>query len=155
MKSFTGSASTHIDAGTAEVFDLVTDIGRLPEWNEAIESVVVQPDALTPGDEWTVTMHPHRMPRWGSVSRLSSLDRERHRFSYETRNADGNPSSVRWAWQIEPAGDGSDVTVSWDCRLETLDRQYFAGPIRKRQLAREVTASLVALSAVLSPSTTH
>jgi len=37
------------------------------------------------------------------------------------------------------------VTVTWDVFLETLDGKLLAGPIRKRQLRKEVSASLLGL----------
>ena len=40
--------------------------------------------------------------------------------------------------------------MTWDCYLKTLDRRVFGGPVRKRQLAREVPASLTALASALS-----
>jgi len=37
------------------------------------------------------------------------------------------------------------VSVSWDVYLKTFDRKWLAGPIRKRQLRKEVAESLRAL----------
>jgi hypothetical protein len=68
----------------------------------------------------------------------------RLRFMYQTRNADGNPSFVKWAWQVDAAGEQLEVTVPWHCYLKTLDHRFLPGPLRKRQLAREVPASLAA-----------
>src|SRR5690349_9632712 len=102
MKEFTGSARTTVDAPPGEAFALITDPDRLPEWNAAVESVTDRPAELVPGAEWTVRMHPKRMPSWGSVSRVVEIDAERGRFRYETRNADGNPSSTTWTWGISP-----------------------------------------------------
>ncbi len=150
MKRFEGRATRVVDATADATFALITDVDRLPEWNAAIEEVVERPSVLEPGAEWTVRMHPPRAPRWGSISKVVVLDRATRRFAYETRNADGNPSSVEWSWAIEP-GDGgkATVTVTWRCDLRTLDRRLFAGPIRKRGLAREVPRSLDALAAAL------
>lgn len=150
MNEFHGRASARIEATPQAVFDLITDVDRLPEWNDAIETVAERPAALTEGVEWTVTMHPPRLPRWGSISRVEQLDRRNLRFAYETRNADGNPSRVTWCWELEGADGGTEVTVTWDCYLETLDRRLFAGPMRKRHLAREVPKSLDALARALS-----
>ena len=75
------------------------------------------------------------------------------RFAYETRNADGNPSYAKWNWEVVPTGAGATVTVRWDIYLITLDRKYFAGPLRQRQLAREVPRSLQAMAAELSRPT--
>lgn len=150
MDEFHGRASVRVDAAPQAVFDLITDVGRLPEWNAAIDSVVAQPTALAEGAEWTVKMHPARAMTWGSISRAEELDRGGGRFAYQTRNADGNPSYSRWAWEITPAGGGADVTVTWQVYLKTADRRFLAGPIRKRQLAREVPRSLTALASALT-----
>jgi hypothetical protein len=152
MKDFHGHASAHVDARAGAVFDLLTDVSRLPEWNRAIEAVVDDPGPLTPGAEWAVTMHPARLPRWGSISRLERMDRQELQFAYRTRNADGNPSWVDWSWAVAPADGGCEVTVEWTCHLETFDRRVFAGPMRKRQLAREVPGSLEALARAVAPS---
>ena len=150
MREFHGCATTRADVNPQAVFDLITDVGRLPEWNGAIEAVTDRPPALAEGAEWTVTMHPPRMPSWHSISRVEQLDREHLRFAYKTRHADGNPSYVTWAWQIAGHDGGTEITVTWDCYLKTLDRRVFGGPVRKRQLAREVPASLTALASALS-----
>ena len=151
MKRFTGEASRTIDATPAATFDLITDVDRLPEWNAAIEEVIERPAMLAVGDEWTVRMHPPRMPSWGSASLITELDPLGRRFGYDTRNTDGNPSRTVWSWLVEPTdGGGSKVTVRWNCTLATLDRRLFAGPIRKRALAREVPRSLGALAATLT-----
>lgn len=148
MNEFHGDAHIAIDADPDVVFDLLTDVDRLCEWNVAIERVVDRPATLTTGAEWTVQMHPPRMPSWGSASRVTELDPVCRRFTYETRNTDGNPSSVTWAWDVRPVAGGAGVTVRWDCSLRTFDRRHFAGPMRKRQLEREVPKSLTALAAV-------
>jgi uncharacterized protein YndB with AHSA1/START domain len=146
MRELHGRAVGQVDAAPQSVFDLITDIDRLPEWNAAIEAVVERPPALAVDAEWIVAMHPPRMPRWRSVSRVVELDPRQRRFAYETRNADGNPSYVKWAWTVAGAGDRAEVTVTWDCYLETFDRRILAGPLRKRQLAREVPNSITAMA---------
>jgi uncharacterized protein YndB with AHSA1/START domain len=139
-----------IDADPTLLFETVTDVKRLPEWNHAIEQVIEQPARLTPGAHWTVGMHPSRALRWKSVSTLQELDTERLRFSYRTVNADGNPSYALWVWELTPAATGVQVSVHWDVYLKTLDRRLVAGPIRRRQLQKEVAASLDALAARLT-----
>ena len=150
MKEFHGRASTRVDTTPQAVFDLITDVDRLPEWNAAIEAVVERPSTLAKGVEWTVKMHPPRVPSWKSVSRVEEFDRDKYRFAYETRNADGNPSYVKWAWEIAGADTGIEIAVTWDCYLETFDRRVLAGPLRKSQLAREVPNSLAAIAKVVN-----
>ena len=147
MKEFHGHARVHIDAAPDAVFELITNVERLPEWNRAIESVLDRPGCLTAGAEWTVRMHPPHAPSWGSVSRVERIDAATREFAYETRNTDGNPSFARWTWRIAPEDDGAAVDVAWDCYLKTADRRLLAGPLRKRGLAREVPTSLAALAA--------
>jgi hypothetical protein len=152
MDEFHGQAFGRVAAPPEAVFDFITDVGRLPEWNHAIESVVEQPGALAEGVEWQVRMHPQGLPGWGSISRVEEIDRGRHRFGYRTRNADGNPSYTEWGWEIAGSGDQADVadvTVTWTVHLKTFDRRFFGGPIRKRQLAREVPHSLSALATAM------
>ena len=150
MDEIHGHASVRVDTTPQAAFDFITDVDRLPEWNAAIEAVLEQPHTLAEGAEWMVKMHPPRTPSWRSISRISELDRHRLRFAYRTRNADGNPSYALWAWQVAQAGDGAQVMVTWDVYLKTLDRRVLAGPLRKRQLAREVPRSLTAMASAIS-----
>jgi uncharacterized protein YndB with AHSA1/START domain len=115
MKEFHGWATTQVPAPARDVFGLITDVDRLPEWNDAIEEVLERPAELSAGAQWTVRMHPPRAPKWASVSRVEQLDRQVLQFSYETRNADGNPSYATWRWQVVARDDGCDVAVTWDC----------------------------------------
>src|SRR5271169_3046542 len=124
-----GTASGRVSATPDAVFSLITDIDRLPEWNDAIESVVDRPAELVTGAEWVVRMHPSRMMTWKSRSSVEEIDNDALRFAYRTRNEDGNPSYALWKWEIKPADSGADVTVNWDVYLKTLDRKLLAGPI--------------------------
>jgi uncharacterized protein YndB with AHSA1/START domain len=150
MDEFHGHASVQVDATPQAVFDFITDVDRLPEWNTAIEAVVERPEGLAQGVEWMVKMHPPHVPSWRSISRVEELDRGRFRFAYETRNADGNPSYTKWAWEVAAGGDGAEVTVTWDVYLKTFDRRVLAGPMRKRMLAREVPHSLTAMASAIT-----
>jgi uncharacterized protein YndB with AHSA1/START domain len=140
-----GTASNCVAGAPAAVFRLITDLGRLPEWNRAIERVVEPAPALAPGAEWVVKMHPGRGMSWLSRSRVEAIEPDRFRFRYRTWNADGNPSYTDWNLEVAADDSGAKVTVTWDVFLKTLDRKLLAGPIRRRQLRKEVAASLVAL----------
>ena len=142
MRAIHDSAEMAIIADPRSLFDIITDLGRLPEWNGAIEKVIDRPPGVSPGATWTVQMHPARLMRWRSVSTLEKIDPERMRFSYRTVNADGNPSYALWHWEVTSQGARATVSVRWDVCLETLDRQLLGGPVRRRQLRKEVAASL-------------
>jgi uncharacterized protein YndB with AHSA1/START domain len=141
MREFQGSASTYVRATPDKVFDFVTDVDRLPDWNGAIERIVESPAVLEPGAAWVVVMHPRGMPSWKSRSEVEEIERAT-RFVYRSRTDDNNPSYARWEWDIVPAEDGAQVTVSWDAHPMTIGRRLIGAPIRRRMLAREVAASL-------------
>lgn len=145
MQEIHGTASGRVTGTPDSVFRLITAVDRLPDWNRAIERVVDQPPELAPGTEWVVKMHPSRGMTWQSRSRVEEIDNDRRCFSYRTWNADGNPSYSDWKWEVVPLDSAARVTVSWDVYLKTLDRKLLAGPIRQRQLRKEVAASLLAL----------
>jgi uncharacterized protein YndB with AHSA1/START domain len=153
MREIHDEAEVIIAGDPRMIFETITDLERLPEWNGAIEQVIDRPARLTTGAAWTVEMHPVRPMRWKSVSTLQELDAEGLCFTYRTVNADGNPSYALWSWKLTPTPSGVQVSVRWDIYLKTLDRRLFAGPIRRRQLRKEVAASLATLAALVeSPS---
>lgn len=145
MQEIHGTAMGDVNAAPDATFRLITDIGRLPEWNRAIERVVEPASDLIPGTEWVVMMHPSRGMSWQSRSRVEEFDQDVRRFRYRTWNADGNPSYTDWKWEVVPLDSMAQVSVSWDVFLKTLDRKLLAGPIRQRQLRKEVAESLQAL----------
>jgi uncharacterized protein YndB with AHSA1/START domain len=145
MQEIHGSAVGSVNAAPDATFRLITDIDRLPEWNRAIERVIEPASDLTPGIEWVVKMHPSRGMTWQSRSRVEEIDTDVRRFIYRTWNADGNPSFADWKWEVVSLDSMAQVNVSWDVYLKTLDRRLLAGPIRQRQLRKEVAESLRAL----------
>lgn len=50
-------ASWIVPAPADAVFRTLTDIARLPEWNEVMTSVIDMPDRLEVGAEWLVEFH--------------------------------------------------------------------------------------------------
>jgi hypothetical protein len=153
MRTFTGIATARIAADPDAVFEHVTDLDRLPEWNAAIGEVAEQPSVHEPGAQWVVVMHPPRLPRWRSRSTVDQHDPARRRFVHRTTNDDGNPSFMIWTWEVDPAGRGSEVRVTWEAHLLTPVRRVLAGRLRRPQLAREVPLSLAALRRHITNST--
>ncbi len=142
-----GSVRATVVAAPDDVFDAVTDIGRLAAWNERIDGVETPVHELAVGDRWSVRMHlPGK--RFTSVSEVLDLDRTARRFSYRSKPDDDNPSHTIWTWDVAAAGDGrSEVTVSWSLRPATLDRRL-AVAMRKRMIPNEVTNSIGRLAKV-------
>lgn len=147
-----GAATGTVPASPGVIFEAITDIGRLPEWNKVIRCVVERPDALSEGAEWVVTLKPPGMPEWSSRSKTLEHDPVHHRFRYRTSTEDGNPSWAIWEWQVERDGDGSKVTVTWELHPKTLARRVLFSRIRHRALRREVHESIAALGALVARS---
>ena len=149
MDHFKGVATGHVSASPGAVFELVTDIARLPEWNRCISTVVEAPASLPPGTEWVVKIRPPGLLPWNSRSRVEEYDPDGLRFAYRSQSDDGNPSYAVWTWALRPDGDGTLVTVDWEGNPKTFWRQRLFAPMRRRQLEHEVVASIAELERVL------
>src|SRR5207302_1295748 len=145
-----GSVTEEVAADPDELFQLITDIARLPEWNEHIHHVVEAPAELADGSQWVVQMRANGA-RWNSRAHLEECDPVGRRFVYVSRTDDDNPSRAHWSWQLTPAGAGTEVTVRWELRPRTFFREHLAAPLRHRQLKNEVRASIGAAGAVARP----
>jgi hypothetical protein len=139
------SARIHVDAPASEVLDRITDLARLPEWNHAIIEVLERPTRLETGSIWKVRMHALGQA-WVSKSTLLRLDRAGGAFRHRSQTDDGNPSYADWAWHVAAEGDGATVTVTVDLHPQTFWRKHLLVHLRRRQLRREMRASLAALA---------
>jgi hypothetical protein len=133
-------------AAPEAVFSLVTDVSRLPDWNQAITEVVEEPDRLDAGSVWKVRIHALGQT-WVSRSQVSALDPAAGRFAYRSQSDDGNPSYADWEWLVEPNEGGSMVTLTVDLNPITFWRKHLLVRIRRRSLRKEMQESLAALAA--------
>jgi hypothetical protein len=144
----TGASSALVGIEPDHVFAILTDLDRLPTWNEKMLRVVELPDRVEPGAEWVVEFAMFGR-KWKSRSRVSDLDVVGRRFEYRTHTDDGNPSFADWHWTVEAAAEGCRVSVSWELHPLTFWRRVVFLRVRARQLAHhEVPASLAALTRV-------
>ena len=143
---FSFTASTVAAASPGEVFDLLTDIDRLPAWNLEIPKVVESPAEMRVGAEWVVTIRAMKT-RWNSRSRALEVDRQRGRFAYRSQSDDGNPSFADWRWQLDPdpASGGTRVGVEVDVHPRTFLRRRVLSELRRSGLRKAVDQSLAAL----------
>jgi uncharacterized protein YndB with AHSA1/START domain len=147
------SASRIIDASADEVFRIVTDTARLPEWNRAITAVIDRPDRITVGDQWIVEMRALGQ-RWHSRSEVEVLDPTGRCFAYRSATDDANPSYALWTWVVADHPAGALVTIACELHPATFWRRALLVRIRSRQLAHtELMESLVALEAMAQRST--
>lgn len=148
---YTLQSSILVPGTTDEVFDVLTDIERLPDWNLEIPQVVEHPAVLEVGAVWVVTIHAMKT-HWNSRSRVVELDREAGRFAYRSQSDDGNPSHAEWRWQLTstPERGQTQVTVEVDIRPRTFLRRWFLSRLRRSSLQRAMNESLVALRELAS-----
>ena len=148
MRSLQGETTAYVNAPPARVFGVITDLERLPEWNERIVGVSERPAALEPGAEWVVKVRLAGQT-FSSRSVLRELDRDRRRFSYRSKRDDRNPSYTEWTWTVDEEDGGSRVTLAWDLQPLTFLRRRVVAPMRARHFeGGETAASLAALEAV-------
>ena len=149
----TGDAVGNVPSSPSEVFGLLTDVDRLPEWNSIITRVVERPGTLATGAEWVVQLKAMGNS-WASRSKVEEYDPRGCVFAYRSSTDDGNPSYALWRWTVAPAADGgSRVTVSWELHPQTFWRRALLVRFRSRQLKHEVPASIESLArAIQEPS---
>jgi hypothetical protein len=100
--------SIHVDRTPTEVYDLVSDVTRTGEWSPVCTGCEWdEGDGPAVGAHFTGTNEvPGRT--WQTRSTVMTADPGRD-FSWEV--GDG---LVRWGYQVEPDGDGSKLTESWE-----------------------------------------
>ncbi|MGH9280458.1 MAG: SRPBCC family protein [Acidimicrobiales bacterium] len=150
---YTLRASAELPAPAGDVFDVITDIDHLPDWNLEIPRVVESPGILEVGSEWVVEIHALKS-RWNSRARVLDLDRAAGRFGYRSQSDDGNASYAEWRWQLTPAGSGGDTSVSVevDVRPRTFWRKWLLSRLRRTSLRKAMHESLASLRQRVSVS---
>jgi uncharacterized protein YndB with AHSA1/START domain len=150
LKQFQGQAGEQIDASPAVAFATLTDVHRLPAWNNRIPAILQEPTRpLAEGAEWKVQMSVPPA-KWVSRARVLRYDPVQLTFQHISQTDDGNPSYGIWTWTVTAANDGAVVRVTWDIHPETFWRRLLFARIRRRQLTDEVTTSLHALGYLLA-----
>jgi uncharacterized protein YndB with AHSA1/START domain len=142
LTEFHGTETVQLAADPTDVFDLLVDVERLPEWNERVDHVIESPvDPLAEGTEWVIEMHAMGV-RWPSRSRALRVDHTAMVLEHRSATDDGNPSFGVWSWQVTPNGDGSTLTVTWAVHPRSFWRKLILARIRRGFLDVEVRASV-------------
>jgi hypothetical protein len=142
MKPLRGSITDRLPVSPDDLFDLISSVHRLPEWNEHIHHVVDAPSGPPrKGDEWVVEIRAMGT-RWNSRSRVEDVDRDARRFALVSQTDDGNPSHARWKWEVVPIDGEAEITVTWEIHPKTFWRKVLIARIRHRQLKEEVRGSI-------------
>ena len=146
------SASRLVAGSADDVFNVITDISRLPEWNAAITAVMERPERMCAGAQWIVEIRALRQT-WQSRSTVETFDPTGRYFAYRSAPDDGNPSFALWTWVVTPHPDGAFVTVASELHPLTFIRRVLLVHIRARQLKHsELMQSLAALEVATRPA---
>jgi len=149
MADYRASVTEDTSVDADELFALLVDVERLPDWNEHNHHVVDSPGALVEGAEWDVETRALGST-WNSRARVLELDGAARRFAHRSASDDGNPSYALWTWHVTATEHGSQITVTWELHPQTFWRKRLLVRIRHRQLQREVRASIRAAAKALT-----
>jgi uncharacterized protein YndB with AHSA1/START domain len=106
-----GAVTRHVDAPPDVVYRVVSDVTRMGEWSpQTVSCEWIEPSAA-PEEGARFRAHNRRgRMRWSNKPIVTVADPS-HEFAFR-RRASG--SDVTWRYQLTPAGDGTDVTESFE-----------------------------------------
>jgi hypothetical protein len=108
------SATTHIDAPSQQIYDLVSDLPRMGEWSPENTGGrwLGGATAAAPGARFK-GKNRHGVRRWSTtVTVVEATPGETFTFDV----AFGPLDVARWSYSIAPSAEGCDVTESWEDR---------------------------------------
>ena len=134
-----------MQASPQGVWRVVGDPNRLPRWWPKVERV-----EHVSGDEFTAVYGTSKGRPLRADYRISELEPPRHRRWEQI--VEGSPferfvSAFGLAADVEPAGDGAQVTLTVFQKLRGLSR--LGGFLAKRAMGRQLDEALDGLEAVL------
>ena len=143
VMDYTIKEAAVLPGSPVEVFDLITDLERLPDWNVELREVLDVPVRLEVGAEWLIRIHAMRT-HWNSRARIVQFDREGGVFAYRSQSDDGNPTHADWRWELTPGEHGrtTRVDVQVTVRPRTFWRKHLLLPLRRRGLRHAIQQSL-------------
>jgi len=139
----------HIDAPPERVYALISDVTRMGEWSPECVKCTWQGDANSPtiGARFRGSNRQGWI-RWSTTAEIVAADPGRL-FAFTTRS--GKREATRWRYVLSSAGDGTDVTESYESVYEPpfvkLGERLFMRD-RDRQLADGMRATLERIKAV-------
>ena len=96
-------AETTVAAPPERVWELLTDLRRMPGWSpELLAMVPLRPGGLRVG-QWYLGLNRRKAVVWPTRNVLSVLEPGRV-LAWDTRS-----SGARWIWEVEPADGGTHV----------------------------------------------
>jgi uncharacterized protein YndB with AHSA1/START domain len=142
-----GSAGTRIARPPAEVWAMVTDVGRMGEWSPETRTAAWVDGATGPAVDARFRGKNRRGPiRWTTTVQVTECEPGRV-FAFVVLV--GRREATRWTYRFEPADDGGcEVTESYEILWEPWYARLFT-PERRRgpQLDEGIALTLARLKA--------
>ncbi len=115
-------AEATIDASPEQVWALLTDFSRMPEWSpELVRMTALKRGGLRVG-QWYLGINRRKAAVWPTRSVLAVVDHARC-VAWDTPS-----SGARWIWELAPAGDSTHVVHRRPVPSSlTLGSKLFAG----------------------------
>lgn len=152
--AFSHEESIDVDASPQAVYDVVSDVTRTGEWSPVCVSCEWDAgEGPEVGAHFTGTNEvPGRT--WQTRSEVVAADPGRA-FAWEVAGG-----LVRWGYQLEPAGDGTRLTETWEFREQGRDffREKYADSAdeqiadRTRAAHEGIPATLAAIKRIVESS---
>jgi Polyketide cyclase / dehydrase and lipid transport len=110
-----GQVTVHVEAPPGAVYDLVADVTRIGEFSPECRRAEWLDDArrATPGARFRGRNIANKLSRWSRTCEVLTANGGRE-FSFRTVPAPTKPDSTVWCYRFQPAGDGTDVTESYE-----------------------------------------
>jgi Polyketide cyclase / dehydrase and lipid transport len=110
-----GEVTVHIDAPAEAIYDLVADVTRIGEFSPECRTAEWLGDAhqAIRGARFRGRNRANKLARWSRVCEVVTAEPGRV-FSFRTIPTRLYPDSTVWTYRFEPAGDGTDVTESYE-----------------------------------------
>jgi uncharacterized protein YndB with AHSA1/START domain len=121
------SVSRHVAAPPSAIFDLVADPRRHADIDGSgmLQSNLKGPERLSLGDSFSTSMKAGGVP-YRVTCTVSELEPDR-RIAWQPWVKVGGVTvmgGVTWRWEVEPEGDGSKVTETYDVTTGRLSRLF-------------------------------
>ena len=108
QKDETLSASTEVRASADEIYAVVSDVTRIPEWSpETVRAEWVAPDRF---NAW----NRRRLGRWRTVANVVEAE-PAHKFSFVVQVMGGD--WTQWTYLIEPGFTAGATRLTEECRM--------------------------------------
>ena len=110
-----GQAAVHIDATPDQVWSVVSEIERMGEWSPECYRVEWLDGAASPARPGARFKGWNRYGflRWSMTCEVKTAEAPSE-ISWAT--VKGNRELVVWTYRLRPAGDGCELTESFECR---------------------------------------